>query len=198
MQYQETPFPDIAKKDGTSPGIVLSHATRLNGIEPPHMPPEGIALSPELQTHFFAFQMPPHQNASIMLTQILQNVKCFLPFRFIFASFSWLWFLIIVKFASIYRAAPVFRSRLLNALSFSSSSTPPLPSPISKSPSNHGSRRSHGNQIWHPLFCISGLHDRGSRLFRLRNRCFFVRFFRLFWLLRFLRFFWLLRFLRLL
>ena len=25
--------------------------TRLGGVEPPHMPPEGIALSTELQTH---------------------------------------------------------------------------------------------------------------------------------------------------
>ena len=30
------------------PGICLK---RLSGVEPPHMPPEGIALSTELQTH---------------------------------------------------------------------------------------------------------------------------------------------------
>ena len=31
--------------------LLFNKQKRLSGVEPPHMPPEGIALSTELQTH---------------------------------------------------------------------------------------------------------------------------------------------------
>jgi hypothetical protein len=49
--------------------------TRLGGIEPPHLPPEGSALSTELQT-CIAFQKKVSLwNAITMLSYILEKVK---------------------------------------------------------------------------------------------------------------------------
>lgn len=45
--------------------------TRLGGIEPPHLPPEGSALSPELQTYI--------GNYDIILSDDCKEEKRFLP-----------------------------------------------------------------------------------------------------------------------
>lgn len=42
---------DAPKDSHDFRGVILWKDTRLGGVEPPHMPPEGIALSTELQTH---------------------------------------------------------------------------------------------------------------------------------------------------
>lgn len=51
--------------------------TRLGGIEPPHLPPEGSALSTELQTCIMCIPEKEASlwNALIMLTHILEKVK---------------------------------------------------------------------------------------------------------------------------
>lgn len=42
---------DAPKDTAVFKGVIFWKGTRLGGVEPPHMPPEGIALSTELQTH---------------------------------------------------------------------------------------------------------------------------------------------------
>ena len=59
MPGKEIPFYISDRKNGVRPTILFGGRRffkRLNGVEPSHMPPEGIALSTELQTHSGLFK----------------------------------------------------------------------------------------------------------------------------------------------